>query len=556
MKRLLELTPLDGRVWRRLSRLAKDRGDLFLAEGYIYRGLELLPLNEYLWASLAELDKVKGDYDSAREHFARALEIDPRMVAIYHSWGRMESKCGNLKTANKLLERGMTLSPTNSRMLMAMSILKDQFGKREDALALLDYGLSVFGQDDHPHLLHSRAIHFVKHAQTSEAREILVSLTETHPRFEASWLSLARLEEDSGNIDVCRELYKRVCLRKGKTHSVELWQSWASMEVQANNLAGAAEVYTGASVRFPKDVNIGVQWAIIEHLLGDSLKAKEIMAETVRISPTNPWAYLNAAILEFELNRFSSARGLFFKGFLFSGGGGSSAVKLPKSKKFRIDPKANAEDNKGVVNLVMSWAIMEWQLEAPMRARQLFSLAIRLASSKSQLETSQLGKEGSSNRASPVDPWLWLYFASFEKSQGNLVRAQNYIARSIQGNNQEPMAWKLWASLVGDNPGLAKKLMRHATELELEYSFSNTSPPDRPTSRDRFASSYPLGRSQPVNRRWRSRPMVVQDISVPIIQGGDDRSSSSGRMTLWDWPDTSVTHDYDVTTREEQSVLM
>ena len=111
------------------------------------------------------------------------------------------------------------------------------------------------------------------------------------------------------------------------------------------------------------------------------MKAREILREIMATKPDHARPYHAAGVMDMELNRFTSARAIFFKGLLIAGGGGFNfdRVKDGDSSASLSPRRATPMDKDGLLPLVMAWAICEWQLGAMDRARRLFRLGVRLA---------------------------------------------------------------------------------------------------------------------------------------------------------------------------------
>lgn len=404
------------------------------------------------------------------------MELDPKLVAAYDSWSRLEIECGNLRSARALNRRALELGrhgPSAARLWHACATIESAAHDPVRARRAVTRGLA--GAPTHPHLLQLCAKLEYGRGEAAEARRTLRLLTTTSPMWVEGWLALARLQEEEGDAKGARDTYAEVLDTEVGRGAVQLWQSWARLEEVAGDRRAASAVYARASLHHEGDAELWVQWAKLEVDRGNGLKARELMERALAAAAPQPAAearvYSAYAELEMELMQYDRARRLFFKGVLASDGDAACAHSLA---------------------LLHSWAVCEWQLGEPDRARTLFERAARLATT-------------------PEAAYAWQWFAHFERAQGNAALALHYVQRSINLDNAVADAWELYAALL-EGPGggsggaaLVPELRDRATWLRSSIAKEGLS------ERQRTAS--------PFQREWKRAAVPLTKRFFPEYHG-------------------------------------
>ncbi|KAG5179235.1 hypothetical protein JKP88DRAFT_327465 [Tribonema minus] len=424
LTKLAIVNPKDGRVWSRLARLQRSRGNAEGARAVLHRALQAIPSNAHIWHSLAELERDGGHIDGARSLYMRATELNPLLSHAWDAWGRMEARTGDVRTAHDLFAKGLQGDPHSHRLWHAYGVACDRLGDAEEAAVAFDKGLRLAPTNQF--LLIAKAIMLWRGGDAAAARGVLNRCLSFNPRSTEAWLTLAQLEEADGRIPVARALYRRATgaavggrgvapqLPQAKARTEELagttvgsglWQAWARMEELAGNTAGAVAVYSQSTLLFERAVDLWVNWAKLEADNSNELKAREILQHAARIDPSKPGPHQSSAELEMDMGQFERARVLLFKGALASAG------------------------TDGLGPLVTTWAICEWRLKKPDRARKLFEWAVRV--------WSDAGSVGA----------VWQAWAAMEAQQGNVDLAANYVSRAVLADSGDWHAWALWARL-------------------------------------------------------------------------------------------------------------
>ena len=123
LNQLLQETPNDSRVIRRLSRLHMQEGKYNDARGILLSGLNSNPKDGHLFHGLATLELDIGNLDGARKNFKASIRATPEYPNPYHALGTLEHSLGNIRVATTVLRMGLKQCPTNHRLHHALGDL-------------------------------------------------------------------------------------------------------------------------------------------------------------------------------------------------------------------------------------------------------------------------------------------------------------------------------------------------------------------------------------------------------------------------------------------------
>merc|ERR1712151_69323 len=204
---LKDSLPNDGRIYRRLSRMFLEEGDLNQARFILQEGLRVIPDNAFLWHGLGQLEmKTESKFMEARKYFQRAIQCDPSLPHPYHAWGTLEHKQGRIAAAMNTLKKGIEYCPTNHRLHHALGDLYRE-AKMLD-MAEKAYRRSLeHGSGDVNYCYAYSALANVAYERekVDQCRTWLKRAVSVNDgRHAKGWVALAQLEESEGNIDTAR----------------------------------------------------------------------------------------------------------------------------------------------------------------------------------------------------------------------------------------------------------------------------------------------------------------------------------------------------------------
>lgn len=523
---LLQVTPNDARIYRRLSRMHREQDNLALARSTLQDGLRKLPKNPWLWHGLGQLELSIGRTEVGIKCYQRAITEDITFAHSYHAWGIHEFSNGQIAKAMKILKKGIEYCPTNHRLHHALGDLYRGAKLLTDAER--SYRRAI---EEGPSVSHSFAYSALagvayEQGDVSEARRWLYRSIETNDgRHAQGWLALAQIEEAEGDVEkaltVCeasiiryekglleaQQRYKQKGssprsrynnninrqrksddeldiidkfpkdpttsngIEEGLLKSIPKYRSgdkfhgvyrhWARLEGRYGTYDNTNRVYERASIAFPFDYKISLDWARYHSKLRNVEKAQSLYTEACnRASRRHHVAdpYREYAAFEMDLGQYEQARNILFLG----------AQKLTPRRSSSDDDdddvgnNNNQKNNSGLAQLYVTWAVCEWHLQNIPRAEALFDHALQLAA------------VGDDDEGSELRSFILYSMARLEYYERQEIHlAQHCIGLCLKGeplpgNDNNAPVWELWAEIADymNNPHLEEECLKEATKCK------------------------------------------------------------------------------------------
>ena len=258
---LLQVTPNDARIYRRLSRMHREQDNLDLARSTLHDGLRKLPKNPWLWHGLGQLELSIGRTEAGIKCYQRAITEDITFAHSYHAWGIHEFSNGQIAKAMKILKKGIEYCPTNHRLHHALGDLYRGAKLLTDAER--SYRRSI---EEGPSVSHSFAYSALagvayEQGDVNEARRWLYRSIETNDgRHAQGWLALAQIEEAEGDVEKALTVCEASIIRyeKGLLEARQRYkQKGSSSRSRYNNNVNNRQRKTSDELdiidKFPKD---------------------------------------------------------------------------------------------------------------------------------------------------------------------------------------------------------------------------------------------------------------------------------------------------------------
>jgi tetratricopeptide (TPR) repeat protein len=336
LEQLVRLTPNDARLYRRLSRMASEEGNVSGARAILQQGIRLLPNNGYLWQGLGQLELKQGAEAQARKYLRKAIQVDPSLPHAYHALGTLEHTQGRIADAMKILKQGIQYCPTNHRLHHALGDLYRGAKLLDDAER--SYRRALEHSQPVSHCFAFSALAYVAYEKNNveECRYWLrKSVALNNGRHAQGWVSLAQLEESEEHLDTARSVciaaitqYERgliemkqrhrkqfqqrnptrkllipehrVVVENGVTSSssnpleiknellktvpryrsgdrfLKLYRNWARLEERHGSFENVDEVYGRASLAFPYEYKLTLDWANYHASMKNSERARTL----------------------------------------------------------------------------------------------------------------------------------------------------------------------------------------------------------------------------------------------------------------------------------------
>lgn len=484
LESLLEITPKDARVYRRLSRLYREQGHLDQAQAILQDGLRKMPDNAWLWHGLGQLEMSKGRPDLGVRCYQRAIKEDPTFAHSYHAWGIHEHSQGRIAKAMKILKKGVEYCPTNHRLHHALGDIYRGAKMLADADRSYRRALREGPPVSHCFAFSALACVSYELGDVTDARRWLQrSIESNNGRHANGWLSLAELEEAEGNteqaIQVCRdsiiqyekgllearqrysknsrsslpyrseslnesspikkstpplsmstnaedvkdELLSSVpCYRSGDKF-INVFRHWIRLENEYGTFESANNVYERASKAFPREYRLPLDFAQYHARIRNAERARGLFVDACsKASNVSAEPFWKHAMFEMNLGNFQQAQKILFRG----------AQSVSKSTDGALGSQ------RGLAELFVTWAMCEWHLENIARSETLFDHALRLVDP---------GEEGSEFRSFILYNFAVLEFVE----RGEHLLAQHCIGLCLKesrlpGGNDA--AWRLWSEVA------------------------------------------------------------------------------------------------------------
>jgi tetratricopeptide (TPR) repeat protein len=240
LQQLQKATPHDGRIYRRLSRLEKEMGNVSGARAILQKGIRNLgkvassssprdafskqrqqqqhgPTLAFLCHGLGQLADSNPE---AKRCYQKAIACDPSLPHPYHALGTLEHTEGKIAPAMKILKQGISYCPTNHRLHHALGDLYRD-AKLLD-MARKSYNKALLHGPDISHGFAYTALAYIAYEQGSSSSSnsnsnnnhdefvdecriwLKKAIRASQGRQAKAWVALAQMEEAEGKISAAR----------------------------------------------------------------------------------------------------------------------------------------------------------------------------------------------------------------------------------------------------------------------------------------------------------------------------------------------------------------
>ena len=309
--KLKEATPHDARIYRRLARMESEEGSIHNARRVLQEGLRLHPSNSFIWHGLGQLEMKAGNDNEARKCFGQAIKMDPAFPNAYHAWGIFEHSKGHIARAMKILKKGLEYCPTNHRLHHALGDLYREARMLDMAERSFRRALEHGPEVSRPFAYTSLSRVAYELGETDRCRSWLQKAVAVNDgRHAKGWLAWARFEESEMSLDAARSVcvtalnqYEKGLLERGRKsksqrpapfvsrakelesaqsanptelknqmlksvpkyrsgdHFLKVYRNWIRLEERHGTAEAVDYVYNRASVAFPIDWKLALDWA-------------------------------------------------------------------------------------------------------------------------------------------------------------------------------------------------------------------------------------------------------------------------------------------------------
>lgn len=492
LQTLLQATPSDARLYRRLARLETQEGQHDNARKVLQKGLRRLPDNAYLWHGLGQLERTVGRDVVARQHWRRAIKCDPHLSHPYHALGSMEHSRGHISVAKRIFKEGLHYCPTNHRLHHALGDLYAEAKMLEMATSCYTRALEYSPRSSRSFAQTALAQVAYEQDEVEECRSWLrQSVSENDGRHAQGWVALAQMEEACGNIDAARGIcigaisqYERGLVKRDKYRKrwnkqmnkqdtkddippvdllakketlfqrvpqyrsgdkfIQVFRNWARLEETHGCPETVDEVYTRASFAFPYDWKLCINWAQYhaKHIHRDQARMRFAQA-CRRAKNRHADPYRLYAEYEMSFGNYVKARSILFRG----------------AQALSACSDGGLGHSCGFAELCHTWAVCEWHLNNLSQSEVLLDHALRMTDA---------GEGGSKLRS-----FILYSIARLEYFRGEYELAQHCVALCLKENlmpGGNSKIWELWGDIASAmcNEKLVEQCKQQALLLKRE----------------------------------------------------------------------------------------
>jgi len=524
LESLVKLTPNDARIYRRLSRMHNDQGNLDIARATLQEGLRKLPHNPWLWHGTGQLEIRQGRTEYGIRCYQRAIQEDPAFAHSYHAWGIHEFNNGQIAKAMKILKRGIEYCPTNHRIHHALGDLYRGAKLPKDAERSYRRALEEGPPVSHSFALSALASVAYEQGNVDEGRRRLYqSIEMNNGRHAQGWLALAEIEEAEGNVEEAIKVCEASIIRyekeliearkrfktdsRGMNHNhrgtkganikhdpkrhrghrerfdldksfmdptkskevergllkyipkyrsgdkfLSVFRHWAHLEGRYGTFDGCNRIYERASLAFPLDYKIMLEWARYHANIQSHQARKHFVEACSRASTKDAEPYREYALFEMSLGEYDQARKILFRG-------AQAVTRSP-------DGGTGSRNQQELARLYVTWAVCEWHLQNIPRVEVLFDHALRLT-------------EVGTDEGSALRSFILFCIAQLEYyEREELHLAQHCIGLCLKENSlpggNEPI-WNLWAKIARGlkNSQMEEKCLNDAKRCKMRLENPN-----------------------------------------------------------------------------------
>lgn len=270
-----------------------------------------------------------------------------------------------------------------------------------------------------------------------EAEAALRKCLEMDPEDGRAYVILGKMLVIQRRYDEAEALYEAGSAATGGSNA-HIWTAWAYLAGRRSNPSLARKLYDAAIVASPTHAAAYHGWGLLEKAEGRFLQARDIWIKGIQAigSNANPYLYQSLAVLASELEKPDEARKWFRAGTKTVAGSGSHALWHAwalMEQRLRTDPEAvRALYRRGLQTsprsryIFLSWALWEKSQGNIEAARKLFRTGSHL------------------NRRDPALPQAW---ALMEEEQGFIEQARTLFRRASKADPLHLYVWQAWGCM-------------------------------------------------------------------------------------------------------------
>jgi len=318
---ILEIDPTQYEHLQQLGSLSQSKGDFDEAVSYYERYAEQFPDDRASYTTLGGLYRTMGEHERAKEYYERALLIEPENTSTLVSLARLERSFGNMEAELEQLQQALDKSKTPQERAAVLGALKGAYGWRGQLATSIEYMDREFAERQAftPQALLlitslSTLDAYIEAGRPEEAERVYTEVAaQLEPPFNMM-LPLGRMViavnlEDPDAAEAAIPGVEQFIQAFG----VEVLRpavivAQARIAEQRGAYAEALQHYETQLAFDPSDVGVKRAMGRCHGQLGDFDKARELLQESRRVIPNDPWALYELGVVEAAAGDEAAAR--------------------------------------------------------------------------------------------------------------------------------------------------------------------------------------------------------------------------------------------------------
>ncbi|MBY0521813.1 MAG: tetratricopeptide repeat protein [Gemmataceae bacterium] len=336
-RQVLQAAPANADALHMLGVLASQRGQPFIAAGYIQEALRLDPHQSFFHSNLGIALRDQGKMEEAATHFREAVRLKPDYAEAHLNLGNVLRELGKPAEAADHHRSALRFRPGYVKAHYNLGNALLELGKPEEALTHHQEALRL--QPDHAkaHFLKGLAAESQRHRE--EAVALYQQAVRLSPDLDEAHIRLGYLLREQGRLDEAAAHYQQVLRRQpnhASTHfhlglafqalgniraavghfreAVRLRPDLPEAHLNLGNSLAKLEALTDAVVHFQQALSLHPGYAKAHnnlgaalHSLGQTDEAASHLQEALRLSPDYAAAHSNLGSVLVEQGQIERA---------------------------------------------------------------------------------------------------------------------------------------------------------------------------------------------------------------------------------------------------------
>ena len=252
--------------------------DYDLEQGVNPSRIKQLPLqaNIDLWSYNARQSFLKGNYTGALRMYKKCVDYNPVDGRAWLGIARIHYKRGKYDLAESAYKDGLYYNPKNPFLMQSWAVMLEKVGRVNEAISLLT--TSIKANPAHSASWVALANIKQQRGDIADARRCYESAIAGDKRSYVALQALGLLEYGCGNIDLARSLYRRSAeISSGK--SAYALQSLAKLEISQGNLTEAEKILNQALRAWPNATRVRQALAEVFEMRGKVEEARSVFLQ-------------------------------------------------------------------------------------------------------------------------------------------------------------------------------------------------------------------------------------------------------------------------------------